>query len=313
MSPALLHQTDPQLGYMSLTTETVILGSHTFPVEHREWSEVRTFADSPIVAFARTPIEVTFGHEQPAMLNGAVVATPPTRTDYVRSPRTAAGHHAVWCRLLDPRTTAEIVSRFDPSAADRVEAPFARSISPSHPIAAHTAEQIAQAASLGRLPDPLELDEAVIRIIEAIAERCALAEARKPRAGGETQRQRRQAVNAACEYMALRFEQPLSIAHIADATAYSPAFLSRCFRESLGHTMHEHLTTLRLREAVHLLADRHNSIAQIAHTTGFASHAHLTTTLRSKLGTTPSSIAHACQQDLRALLDLLAKATIRLN
>lgn len=313
MSPALLHQTDPQLGFMSLTTETVILGSHTFPVEHHEWSEVRTFSDSPIIAFTRTPIEVTFGHEQPAMLNGAVAATPPTRTDYVRSPRTAAGHHAVWCRLVDPRTTAEIVSRFDPSAADRVEAPFARSISPSHPVAAHTAEQIAHAASLGRLPDPLELDEAVIRITETIAERCAHARPGKPRAGGETHRQRQQAVNAACEYMAIRFEQPLSIAHIADATAYSPAFLSRCFRESLGHTMHEHLTTLRLREAVQLLADQHNSIAKVAHSTGFASHAHLSSTLRSKLGVAPSAIARAGRQDLRAMLDLIQHAKAQPN
>jgi len=298
-------QSDPETGHVIISTESVSVGSHDFPLEHNEWSRVRTFGDVPIIAFVRSPIEVCVGLDAPAVLTGAVAATPPARTDYIRTPRSRAGHSAVWCKLAAPGALSEIVARHDPSATDRAHAPFARTVTRANPLAAHTVERIAHRARRGFLPDPLELDEAVIRTAERTAASAPTERPTPTQIGGPTASQRRDAVNAACETLALRFDESLSIADVAQSTGYSPAFLSRCFRETLGFTMHDYLTTVRLREAVARLHGWTGNIAHIAAFTGFSSHSHLTATCSKRLGVTPAAIARASRSDLRSLLELL--------
>ncbi len=304
-------QTDPATGHVRIATDSVVVGSHIFPFDHHEWSHVRTFSDLPIIAFVRSPIEVSIGLDAPAVLTGAVAATPPANTDYIRTPRSKAGHNATWCQLTSPGALSEIVALFDPAAIDRAHAPFPKSVTRAHPLATHALERIAHNARMGSLPDPLELDEAVLMAAEHTAAGASPERRTKQSVGGLTASQRRSAVNAACETLALRFDESLSIAQIAQTAGYSPAFLSRCFREALGLTMHDYLTTLRLREAISRLHSWTGSIAHVAALTGFASHAHLTTLCSTRLGVTPSAIARASRADIRSLLDLLQRCPLR--
>ncbi len=291
----------PAEGWLTASTDTVQVGCHTFPVEHPQWSRVGVLGASPIIAFVPTPIEVSFGLNLPITLTGAVAATPPANTHYMRSPRSSRGHRAIWCQLHEPAALAEIVGLHDPSATDRQEAPFGQTTTPVSPLAAHAADRLPSLVSPHALGDPLQLDEYVLSVIEAVASGLPRMPRRREQPGGSTLRLQREAVNHACVLMATRFDERLSLADMADETAYSGPFLARCFRSVTGRTMHDYLTAIRLREALTMLADAPRSVARVAAATGFASHAHLTSTFRRALGATPSAIAEVSTQELACL------------
>jgi AraC family transcriptional regulator len=79
---------------------------------------------------------------------------------------------------------------------------------------------------------------------------------------------------------------------IAQAIGVSPATLKRLARERLGNPLHDYVVGRRLEVAAELIG-KGLPIAQVAQDCGFSSQSHLSTSMKSRSGVTPASLAPA--------------------
>ena len=84
-------------------------------------------------------------------------------------------------------------------------------------------------------------------------------------------------------------DYPLSLTLTAREVDVHPVHLARSFRRFLGCTFGDHLAKVRLRKAFELLLTTKNPIADVAHSSGFADHAHLCRSFKEATGLTPSA------------------------
>lgn len=87
-----------------------------------------------------------------------------------------------------------------------------------------------------------------------------------------------------------RFDGPLPLGELARAAGVSVFHACRAFRRATGTTIHAHLRERRLRHALGAVLDGQSSLATVAHACGFASHAHLTDSFRSRFAVPPSRL-----------------------
>jgi AraC family transcriptional regulator len=85
------------------------------------------------------------------------------------------------------------------------------------------------------------------------------------------------------------YDRPLSLTGAARTVGVHPIHLARSFRRFLGCTFGDHLSTVRLRKAFELLVTTKASVADVAHSSGFADHSHLCRSFRKFTGLTPSA------------------------
>lgn len=85
---------------------------------------------------------------------------------------------------------------------------------------------------------------------------------------------------------------PPSLTVLARATGVAPWPLSRAMRALLGVPLREYLVRRRLANALEqMAASPRRPISEIAHATGFASHAHFTDVVRARFGVPPRALA----------------------
>lgn len=84
-------------------------------------------------------------------------------------------------------------------------------------------------------------------------------------------------------------DRPVSLTLVARAVGIHPVHLARSSRRFLGCTFREYLATVRLRRAFELLLFTKDSIVNVAHSSGFADHAHLCRTFKKSTDLTPSA------------------------
>jgi AraC-like DNA-binding protein len=84
-------------------------------------------------------------------------------------------------------------------------------------------------------------------------------------------------------------DEGVSVAEIAHGVELSESRFSHLFTEYVRVPVRRYLLWLRLRDAMHLLA-QNKSLTEIAHEAGFADSAHLTRSFRSMLGIAPSAL-----------------------
>jgi AraC family transcriptional activator FtrA len=87
--------------------------------------------------------------------------------------------------------------------------------------------------------------------------------------------------------------EPISVADIASRAAMSPATLHRRFRNELGCTPNQWLTTVRLEHARRLLEQTDLGVEQIAHRSGLGSATTLRNRLADQIGLTPTDYRRA--------------------
>jgi len=90
-------------------------------------------------------------------------------------------------------------------------------------------------------------------------------------------------------YAQEHFREPLSIRELAKHSGLSRAHASSLFSKTLGLTLREHLTALRLAEASELLRGTRQPVASIADEVGYRDYAAFERAFRKKLGVTPSA------------------------
>jgi len=90
------------------------------------------------------------------------------------------------------------------------------------------------------------------------------------------------------DLIATGFADNLSLEMLAAESGYSRAHFLRMFRSATGKTPHRYLQDVRLEHAREQLLKASMSITEIAHSSGFSSHAHLTKLFHEKFGVPPS-------------------------
>ncbi len=90
------------------------------------------------------------------------------------------------------------------------------------------------------------------------------------------------------ELIEAQLDAKLTVQDLAEALGLSTGFFTRAFKRATGRAPHEHIIDRRIARARRLLRDRRLGIAAVALAAGFASHAHMTATFRSRLGIPPN-------------------------
>jgi AraC family transcriptional regulator len=87
------------------------------------------------------------------------------------------------------------------------------------------------------------------------------------------------------------YAEPLTVAAIARRVGVHPVHASREFRRRYGITIGEYANKVRVRAACRRISRERESLALVAHESGFADHAHFCRVFKSTLGCTPSEFA----------------------
>jgi AraC family transcriptional regulator len=95
-------------------------------------------------------------------------------------------------------------------------------------------------------------------------------------------------LRAAREFMHENACASLTMAQIAREARRHEIHLAREFRRFFGTSVGAYLRRLRSEQAEQMLLKKENSITEIAHCCGFASHSHLCREFKSHFGVTPS-------------------------
>src|SRR5690606_25503703 len=79
-----------------------------------------------------------------------------------------------------------------------------------------------------------------------------------------------QIVESAREYICTHYQEPLSLAQVADYLNVNPSYLSDLFHKNIGETYTKFVTRIRMEQAVLLMkSNPHEKIYRIAEKTGF--------------------------------------------
>ena len=96
------------------------------------------------------------------------------------------------------------------------------------------------------------------------------------------------AAETALRYLAEHFTEPLSRKDLAEALNYNESYLSHLFSQSLGTTLTDYLTSLRVSEACRLLNQSDASVSHIAFSLGFGSIRSFNRAFRRATSLSPS-------------------------
>jgi AraC family transcriptional regulator len=87
-----------------------------------------------------------------------------------------------------------------------------------------------------------------------------------------------------------RLDSKVTVAELAGVLGLSAGFFSRAFKAAVGKAPHDYIVDRRISRARMLLARTKLDCTAIAYASGFASHAHMTTTFRHRLGISPGAL-----------------------
>ncbi|HEX3014837.1 MAG TPA: AraC family transcriptional regulator, partial [Desulfobacteria bacterium] len=101
-----------------------------------------------------------------------------------------------------------------------------------------------------------------------------------------------QAVQTVADFITKNYRKKLTIEEIAQVVYLSPCYLSRVFKQSLGCTLMEYLTQVRVEQAKQMLRKPKYNVMQAAVECGFEDPAYFTRVFKKVEGITPSKFKH---------------------
>jgi AraC family transcriptional regulator len=81
----------------------------------------------------------------------------------------------------------------------------------------------------------------------------------------------------------------LSIVELATSAGLSVHHFIRAFKRSTGNTPHQYVMARRIECAMDLLGGPEGSVAEVAHSVGYASPSHFVASFRRRMGVTPGT------------------------
>jgi AraC family transcriptional regulator len=95
------------------------------------------------------------------------------------------------------------------------------------------------------------------------------------------------------ELVRRRFAETITLKDMAEEATLSPYHFSRLFKETIGKTPMQFVTSYRIEQAKKLLADPNLLMSDIAQRCGFADQAHFSRTFKQLEGLTPKDYRQA--------------------
>ena len=93
----------------------------------------------------------------------------------------------------------------------------------------------------------------------------------------------------AIRYIRDNFHRPMKISELVRHVGLSRQSLQNYFQIQLHHTMHEHLSSVRVAHAAQLMRRGHDGLSRIAQASGFRDYQHFHRVFRKLTGLTPSA------------------------
>jgi AraC-like DNA-binding protein len=206
--------------------------------------------------------------------------------EYTRDTLDADGDRCDWYGV-SVETAREIAAAFEPRAGDSAR-PFRHACGPCPPDL-----YLRQRALFHRLErrdiDVVEAEESVIAVVADAIGAAYGAGGRSPAPQEPLDAQLDLVERARADIVAHARERT-TLSATARRLRVSPFHLCRVFRRLTGLSVHAYRIELRHRLALEPLAAESVSVSRLAADLGFASHSHLTATLRMRLGLTPTRL-----------------------
>lgn len=136
--------------------------------------------------------------------------------------------------------------------------------------------------------DPLELEEKALLLVAEVFDQLRKRSVIRERSVKRSKLHGRKLVNEVLFYLNENLGNPLSLGDIAAAVNRSRFYLCRAFRSHTGHTIHRHLTGLRLSSALETLANTKTPVTEIALSLGYSSHSHFAARFKQEFGIAPT-------------------------
>ena len=194
-----------------------------------------------------------------------------------------------------PEVLGEAFGSYNPAVRERPENPFRVRRLPCPPpvcVSLHRLRMRLRASSdVAADADPLSVEETAMRLLDAVARNAPASSGVHQRRGPDTLAAQRELAENARAVLAERFNQPVSLAEVAQRVHSSPYHLARVFRRQTGMPIHRYLLRLRLRSALEQLADANSrDLTDLALSTGFSSHSHFSDAFRREFECSPRSL-----------------------
>jgi AraC-like DNA-binding protein len=215
--------------------------------------------------------------------------------------------------IIRPDVLTEILSRYDPGAADRLDRPFPVGSgpcdAPSYLLHRALVRKVTESAPVNEL----EIEELSLRLADRLA-RAALDDSTKPAAPSRPTSRERGEVEQILGLLSAHPGRRHRLDGLARRVESSPFKICRSFRAVTGTSIHRHLTQIRLRQALGRIAEGSRDLTDVAFELGFSSHSHFTNVFRKSFGATPEVVRRAVNTrgiaGLRSRLDAAPAATI---
>lgn len=154
------------------------------------------------------------------------------------------------------------------------------------PGAVRAAHAIRRLLMTSTAPDGLLLEQLAAVLSAAVARSTAQNAPRSTVAASMTRRR----LDAIDEHIEARLDTPLSVADLASSIGLSSGHFSRAFHAARGKSPHDYIIDRRLKRAREMMCEDAYSLSEIAHASGFTSHAHMSTLFKQRLGVSPSHL-----------------------
>lgn len=113
-----------------------------------------------------------------------------------------------------------------------------------------------------------------------------------------------QSIKAALEYIAMNYQNPLTLEELARITGQSPKYFCRCFRMAVHRTPIDYLNYYRIERACYLLEQKARSVTQIAYECGFNDCSYFIRCFKKYKGITPNQYArNVTKHGVQAITD----------
>jgi AraC-like DNA-binding protein len=244
-----------------------------------------------VVVFPRTGVWIRHAGSRPFVADPHVITIYNQGQEYTRAPVSAEGDRCDWFGV-SPEIAREIAAAYEPRAGDERH-PFRHQCSPCPPELYLRQRALFHRLERGQV-DELEAEESVIAIVTDAIGWAHGGGGGWPAPTAPVDGQLDLVERTRADIVAYARERT-TLVDIARRLSVSPFHLCRVFRRATGMSVHGYRIELRQRLALEPLAGEGVSVSRVAADLGFASHSHLTATLRKRLGLTPTRLRRMLQ------------------
>lgn len=253
-----------------------------------------------VFVFPRTAGWIQHAGGQPFVVDANTVTFYNRGQEYMRRVISPLGDHSDYF-ATEPGVLRQVIAAWNPAALDGSDRIIPFTHGPSDPQTYWNQRIVYTHVRRSTTPDPLFVEETMLNVLERLVSFVYMQSARG--------RQRhRDLVEHAREVIAARFNAPLTLSAIAQATDSSVFHLCRAFRARTGLTIHSYRHQLRLRTALERVADPSTDLSALALDLGFCTHSHFTAAFKHLYGVTPSDLRRGAS-GRRLLLELSSRAS----